>query len=148
MSRHGVTFWHLGENFFTPLSQWQQEFQMYLSIIKIRTFAVFRLWKGFKVWEKTVKWRKMEAAKTYLLDHLFIAIPHLARALLKLRSDLVFLQKLNFINVTVIEEWHPFYFLEIQMKIYEKNAATLKDFRKRTGKYLCKYWNNFFLQNN
>uniref|UniRef100_A0A1B0A5H7 Uncharacterized protein n=1 Tax=Glossina pallidipes TaxID=7398 RepID=A0A1B0A5H7_GLOPL len=84
MSRHGVTYWHLSENFFTPLLQWQQEFQQFLSIIKIRTFAVFRIWKGFKVWEKTIKWIKQGEAKSYLQDHLLIAIPPLASAILKL----------------------------------------------------------------
>uniref|UniRef100_A0A1B0FG22 AAA+ ATPase domain-containing protein n=1 Tax=Glossina morsitans morsitans TaxID=37546 RepID=A0A1B0FG22_GLOMM len=71
MSRHGVTYWHLSENFFTPLLQWQQEFQQFLSIIKI-----------------------------------------------------------------LIEEWHPFYFLEIHMKIYEKLRATFRDFREKTKKLL------------
>lgn len=100
MSRHGVTYWHLSENFFTPLLQWQQEFQQFLSIIKIRTFAVFRLWKGFKVWQKTVKWKKQSEARVYLQEHLFIAIPHLARAVLQLRSEIVLLEQSNFINVT------------------------------------------------
>lgn len=100
MSRHGVTYWHLSENFFTPLLQWQQEFQQFLSIIKIRTFAVFRIWKGFKVWEKTVKWKKQNQARLHLQENLFIAIPHLARAILKLRSEIVLLEKSNFINVT------------------------------------------------
>lgn len=98
MSRHGVTFWHLSENFFTPLLQWQQEFQQFLSIIKIRTFAVFRVWKGFKVWEKTVKWKKQADAKAYLADHLLFAFPALASAILQLRSELVNLQHSNFIN--------------------------------------------------
>ena len=100
MSRHGVTYWHLSENFFTPLLQWQQEFQQFLSIIKIRTFAVFRIWKGFKVWEKTVKWKKQSEALAHLQEHLFIAIPHLARAILKMRSEIVFLEKSNFVNVS------------------------------------------------
>lgn len=49
VTRHGVTFWHCSENFFTPLDQWQQEFKQFLSIIQIRSFSIFRLWKGFKV---------------------------------------------------------------------------------------------------
>lgn len=102
MSRHGVTYWHLSENFFSPLTQWQQEFQQFLSIIKIRTFAVFRIWKGFKVWEKTVKWKKQNHTRQYLQEHLLIVIPHLAKAILKLRSEIVFLEKSNFINVAGI----------------------------------------------
>lgn len=99
MSRHGMTYWHLSENFFTPLLQWQQEFQQFLSIIKIRTFAVFRLWKGFKVWEKTVKWKNQNQARQHLQEHLFVAIPHLAAAILKLRTEIVLLENSNFINV-------------------------------------------------
>ncbi|XP_018800561.1 PREDICTED: dynein heavy chain 6, axonemal [Bactrocera latifrons] len=132
MSRHGVTYWHLSENFFTPLTQWQQEFQQFLSIIKIHSFAVFRVWKGFKVWEKTVKWRKQNDARNYLREHLFIAIPPLAKAILQFRADIVQLNKLCFLNVAVIEEWHPFYFLETQMRVYERMKATLREFHDRS----------------
>uniref|UniRef100_A0A1I8P355 AAA+ ATPase domain-containing protein n=1 Tax=Stomoxys calcitrans TaxID=35570 RepID=A0A1I8P355_STOCA len=132
MSRHGVTYWCLSENFFTPLLQWQREFQQFLSIIKIRTFAVFRLWKGFKVWEKTVKWKKQSEARNHLQQHLFIAIPQLGKAILTLREEIVVLAESNFVNVTVIEQWHPFYFLEMQMKIYERLKETFRDFRERT----------------
>ena len=100
MSRHGVTYWHLSENFFTPLTQWQQEFQTYLSIVKIRTFAVFRLWKGFKVWQKNIKWRKFSNNRNYLEEHLFLANPTLAKAILRLRNDVVDLETLNFIDVS------------------------------------------------
>ncbi|XP_075157385.1 dynein heavy chain at 16F [Haematobia irritans] len=147
MSRHGVTYWHLSENFFTPLLQWQQEFQQFLSIIKIRTFAVFRLWKGFKVWEKTVKWKKQSEARSHLQEHLFIAIPQLAKAILKLREEIVFLEQSNFVNVTVMEEWHPFYFLEIQMKIYERLKQTFKDFRERTRNSLYEACLNAIIEN-
>ncbi|XP_037937177.1 dynein heavy chain 6, axonemal [Teleopsis dalmanni] len=136
MSRHGVTHWHLDENFFTPLRQWQQEFQQFLSIIKVRTFANFRLWKGFKVWEKRVKWKKFNEAKLHLEDNLFIAIPQLGKAILKLRKEVVKLEKLNFINVTVIEDWHSFYFLELHMRIYEQMQEKFYYFRKETQAYL------------
>lgn len=100
MSRHGVTFWSLSENYFTELHQWQREFQMYINIVKIKSFAMFRVWKGFKVWEKAVKWRKYDEAWVYLNEHLFYAIPHLANAALQLRSDFYRMKFLNFIDVT------------------------------------------------
>lgn len=120
VTRHGVTYWRVSENFFTPLNQWQQEFQQFLSIIQIRTFSIFRLWKGFKVWEKTIKWRKLNAARNHLQNNLFIVIPQLAKAILRMRSDIVVLERLSFINIENIEEWHPFYFLELHMRIYEQ----------------------------
>lgn len=133
ITRHGVTYWRVSENFFTPLSQWQQEFQQFLSIIQIRTFSIFRLWKGFKVWEKTIKWRKMNYARTVLSNNLFIVIPQLAKAILKMRSEIVRLEKYSFVNISNIEDWHPFYYLEIHMRIYEYLNVVFHDFRMFQG---------------
>ncbi|XP_032581827.1 dynein heavy chain 6, axonemal [Drosophila sechellia] len=134
VTRHGVTFWHCSENFFTPLDQWQQEFKQFLSIIQIRSFSIFRLWKGFKVWEKTIKWRKLNEARDFLQNNLFIVIPQLGKAILRMRSDIVQLQRLNFVNVSNIENWHPFYFLETHMRIYEQLHKTFTDFREFIAK--------------
>ncbi|ALC49870.1 Dhc16F [Drosophila busckii] len=136
VTRHGVTYWRISENFFTPLNQWQQEFQQFLSIIQIRTFSIFRLWKGFKVWEKTIKWRKLNAARNHLQNNLFIVIPQLAKAILRMRSDLVVLERLSFVNVENIEEWHPFYFLEMHMRIYEQLNYLFHEFRTFVGRAL------------
>ncbi|KAH8363782.1 hypothetical protein KR200_006735, partial [Drosophila serrata] len=136
VTRHGVTYWHCSENFFTPLDQWQQEFQQFLSIIQIRSFSIFRLWKGFKVWEKTIKWRKLNEARDFLQNNLFIVIPQLAKAILRMRSDIVQMERLNFVNTTNIENWHPFYFLETHMRIYEQLHRIIHDFREFIGKTL------------
>ncbi|KAH8387117.1 hypothetical protein KR093_004852, partial [Drosophila rubida] len=139
VTRHGVTYWRVSENFFTPLNQWQQEFQQFLSIIQIRTFSIFRLWKGFKVWEMTIKWRKLNAARTHLQNNLFIVIPQLAKAILRMRSDIVVLERLSFVNIENIEEWHPFYFLELHMRIYEQLNFLFHEFRSYVGRALCKF---------
>ncbi|KAL7743998.1 hypothetical protein ACLKA6_001232 [Drosophila palustris] len=136
VTRHGVTYWRVSENFFTPLNQWQQEFQQFLSIIQIRTFSIFRLWKGFKVWEKTIKWRKLNAARNHLQNNLFIVIPQLAKAILRMRSDIVVLERLSFVNIENIEEWHPFYFLELHMRIYEQLNYLFHEFRSYVGRAL------------
>ncbi|XP_001354829.2 dynein heavy chain 6, axonemal [Drosophila pseudoobscura] len=133
VTRHGVTFWHCSENFFTPLDQWQQEFVQFLSIIQIRSFSIFRLWKGFKVWEKTIKWRKLNEARDYLHNNLFIVIPQLARAILRMRAEIVQMERLNFVNISKIENWHPFYFLETHMRIYEQLHRIFHDFRAQFG---------------
>lgn len=142
VTRHGVTYWRVSENFFTPLNQWQQEFQQFLSIIQIRTFSIFRLWKGFKVWEKTIKWRKLSFARNHLQNNLFIVIPQLAKAILRMRSDIVVLERLSFVNIENIEEWHPFYFLELHMRIYEQLNYLFHEFRSFVGKALCGYISN------
>ncbi|XP_060664252.1 LOW QUALITY PROTEIN: dynein axonemal heavy chain 6 [Drosophila nasuta] len=136
VTRHGVTYWRVSENFFTPLNQWQQEFQQFLSIIQIRTFSIFRLWKGFKVWEMTIKWRKLNAARNHLQNNLFIVIPQLAKAILRMRSDIVVLERLSFVNIENIEEWHPFYFLELHMRIYEQLNFVFHEFRSYVGRAL------------
>jgi len=66
-------------------------------------------------------------------------IPQLAKAILRMRSDIVQLQRLNFVNVSNIENWHPFYFLETHMRIYEQLHKTFTDFREFIAKTICEF---------
>lgn len=43
------------------------------------------------------------------------------------------------ISITVIEEWHPFYFLETQMRVYERMKTTLREFHDRSKTMICEY---------
>ena len=42
---------------FTELNQWIKDFKHFQELIKIKTFAKFRMWKAFSVWRKNVRWR-------------------------------------------------------------------------------------------
>ncbi|XP_071996145.1 dynein axonemal heavy chain 14 isoform X2 [Engystomops pustulosus] len=52
---------------------WLHEREKYYAIKNIRTFAQFRLWKGFAVWKKNVHRSKMEGSRALLLQHLYLA---------------------------------------------------------------------------
>lgn len=73
---------------------------MYCKITKIPSFYNFRIWKGFKVWQKTIKWKKYNDAKRFLEDNLFYAIPPLAKCLLTLRREFCRLREIKFVEIT------------------------------------------------
>lgn len=114
MSRYGVTMWSPHENYFTELNQWQNEYQMYCKIINIKAFALFRMWKGFKVWEKGVKWRKWHEARKNIQENLIFANPELAAVALRLQNDLWNLRGKVFVNVESILLFYS------QFKIFDK----------------------------
>lgn len=136
MSRYGVTMWSPHENYFTELNQWQKEYQMYCKIINIKAFALFRMWKGFKVWQKGVKWTKWHEARNNLQENLIFANPELSHAALKLQNDLWNLRGNVFVNVKMIENWHPFYFIEVQMQYLEELRGILKSFHAVARDYI------------
>jgi len=57
ISKLGVTHITHSEAEFTPLKQWEKDLRHYSQLIKIKTFANFRMWKAFYVWKKNVKGR-------------------------------------------------------------------------------------------
>ena len=57
ISKLGVTHITHSEAEFTPLRQWEKDLHHYSQLIKIKTFANFRMWKAFYVWKKNVKGR-------------------------------------------------------------------------------------------
>ncbi|KAI8801429.1 dynein heavy chain and region D6 of dynein motor-domain-containing protein [Cladochytrium replicatum] len=74
---------------FTPLNQWQREYQLFHSLIKIPFFARYRVWKGFTQWRKTVRAIKVNLSKKQLSKNLFFAHPILCGALLQMRANCV-----------------------------------------------------------
>ena len=58
LSMKGVTRMLQGKDAeFTELEQWITDYKHYQQLIKIKTFAKFRVWKAFSVWRKNVRWR-------------------------------------------------------------------------------------------
>lgn len=89
------------------------------------------MWKTFRVWNKTIKWKKFNEARLFIGDNLFLAIPSLHKALLEIRSEYCQLIELKFTHITLLENWHLFYFIESQMAQFEMTRDILYDFRKR-----------------
>ena len=58
LSLQGVTrLLNKKEAEFTELNQWIQNYKHFQELIKIKTFAKFRMWKAFSVWRRNVRWR-------------------------------------------------------------------------------------------
>ena len=55
ISSEGVTHVRDNEAEFTALERWEKEYRDYKRLVKIPTFANFRMWKAFVVWRKNVK---------------------------------------------------------------------------------------------
>lgn len=55
ISTEGVTHVFDNEAEFTSLERWEKEYLDYKRLVKIPTFANFRMWKAFVVWRKNVR---------------------------------------------------------------------------------------------
>lgn len=127
-----MTFWSPTENHFTRLDEWYAEYLKYCDLHTIKTFNKFRIWKTFRVWSKTIKWKKFSEARTFINENLFIANPLLHRTLLEIRREYCQLVVLKFTDITLLENWHLFYFIESQMAQFEQTRDALYLFRQRT----------------
>nr|XP_031828293.1 dynein heavy chain 6, axonemal [Nomia melanderi] len=132
ISANGVTQYSPDEVSFTPIEQWEREYNFYFKLLKIRSFVVFRKWKAFFVWRKSVSRRKFLEARNYLETNLFISDPILSKALLEIKSMCsVFLDSSFFDNSTT-EKLLLFYFVEKQFAKLEQTRRRLDEFRVLT----------------
>lgn len=131
ISKHGVTFWSPAENHFTALDEWYGEYLKFCQINKLKTFKKFRIMKTFRVWSKKIKRKKFNEARTFILENLFFANPNLHQTLLEIRKDYCDLILLKFTDITLLENWHLFYFIESQMAQFEETRDLLYAFHKK-----------------
>ncbi|XP_075230264.1 dynein axonemal heavy chain 6-like [Lycorma delicatula] len=121
ISKHGVTYHQSGEMQFTPLDEWEKSYDNYLCLIKIKTFALFPLWKCFYMWRKNIAWRKFYLARQSVSRLLFISNPVLQKALLEIQELSFNLVTTSFIDATFIEKLELQEFLDAQ--IDKKNVV-------------------------
>jgi len=60
---------------FTGLDQWERELQLYTALKRLRVFALFKLWKSFRLWRRALRQRKVSDAKSTLQKNLFLLSP-------------------------------------------------------------------------
>ncbi|EDO31800.1 predicted protein [Nematostella vectensis] len=72
ISTEGVTHVRDNEAEFTSLERWEKEYVDYKRLVKIPTFANFRMWKAFVVWRKNVRTKKILQCRNSLQENLFI----------------------------------------------------------------------------
>ncbi|XP_076377925.1 dynein heavy chain at 16F [Megalopta genalis] len=129
ISANGVTQYSPDEVSFTPIEQWEREYHFYLELIKIRSFVIYRKWKAFFVWRKSVSCRKFLEASSYLEDNLFISDPILSKALLEIKSMCSVFLESSFFDGTTTEKLLLFYFVEKQLASLEQTRQKLDEFR-------------------
>lgn len=83
------------------------------------------------VWVKTIKWKKLSDARKALEENLFFANPKLNATLFEIRKEFCELEQLKFTDITLLENWHLFYFIESQMSKFEESRDALYAFRKK-----------------
>ena len=86
MSAAGVTHFIDGQAEFTPLDQWEREYNLYNQIITLDVFRQYKLWKGFATWKKCVRHKKTRHCKQMLERNLYILNPVFQKSLLKISN--------------------------------------------------------------
>ncbi|KAK3932091.1 Dynein heavy chain 6, axonemal [Frankliniella fusca] len=131
ISAHGVTQHFPNEMIFTPLDQWEKEYDDYCRISKIKLFSKFRLWKAFFMWRKSITRAKYKDAQESIEKNLFFLNPVLQNALLEMREMCLKLLDFNFFDTSCLELNPLFQFIENQMHKKESIQAQLAEYRSQ-----------------
>jgi hypothetical protein len=86
LSCSGITHFVGADSDFTPLEQWEREYALFHRMRRIPFFAKYRKWKTFTVWKKNVKSGKVRASSATLRATLFLFVPALRDALLRIKA--------------------------------------------------------------
>ncbi|KAL7297685.1 hypothetical protein TKK_0009351 [Trichogramma kaykai] len=130
MGRDGVTQYSPAEVVFTPIDQWQREYNDYLLLVKIRTFRLFRKWKAFNVWRKIVFYTKVTRAMNHMNGHLFHCDDVFRAALLRVKAISSGYIDSSLVNVSIAQKLALFAFVELQFEQLEDIVEKLKRDRK------------------
>lgn len=84
-------------------------------IFQIKFFRVYRYWKAFYVWRKSILFRKYTKTRTKLAKNLFILTPLLAKALLSIQSMCCEMYMKTFADLSRDMDTAFFYFFEVQV---------------------------------
>ncbi|XP_049961962.1 dynein axonemal heavy chain 6-like [Schistocerca serialis cubense] len=118
ISSEGVTQFYPGDMVFTSLQQWEYEYDRYCNLILIKTFSMFRMWKGFYVWRKNVKWKKIHDARKSLNELLFLLNPALRKALLDVQLACNKMVEVYFTDFSNKEKNILFEFMNAQVRSF------------------------------
>ncbi|XP_055873384.1 dynein axonemal heavy chain 6-like isoform X2 [Biomphalaria glabrata] len=131
ISQKGVTRMRKDdETEFILLDHWEQEVYYFEKLRKIKTFALFRIWKAFSVWYKNVRTSKIKSCKKSLDENLFIVNPSLRPALLNVRE---MCHRISEMGLCQIDKDHTYTlteFREAQFNQLNDVAGRLQDFRE------------------
>lgn len=72
IGQNGVCHFCAGEEIeYTSLERWEQEYKLYLKLIKLDVFYKFRRWKAFSVWHVNVRGQRIKTCREELTNKLF-----------------------------------------------------------------------------
>ncbi|XP_056004113.1 dynein axonemal heavy chain 6-like isoform X1 [Ostrea edulis] len=130
ISQQGVTrIRNDDETEFVTLDRWEQEYNYFKKIIKIKTFALFRKWKAFNVWRKNVRTKKITECTKALNENLFIVNPSLRPALLNVREMCHRISDMGLCKVEKGNTYALSQFREAQFTQLTEVAGRLSEFR-------------------
>ena len=86
LSKDGVTHFSLSQADFTPLNDWEREYELFYQVSSIPFYFKFRLFKNFITWKRNISGSKIESARASLESKLFILNKQLSSAILKVRE--------------------------------------------------------------
>ncbi|CAH0703556.1 unnamed protein product [Spodoptera exigua] len=124
----GVTHYS-NEMVFTKLPAWEQEYTIFVKLTDIRFFKLYRYWKAFYVWKKSIMFRKYTKIRNKLAKNLFILTPVLGKALLSIQAMCCEMYSKTFADLSRDMDTAFFYFIEDQMKQIEYIREKLLEYR-------------------
>ncbi|XP_052746778.1 dynein axonemal heavy chain 6 [Bicyclus anynana] len=128
ISACGVTH-YTNEMVFTKLTDWEREYIIFTKFTDIKFFRVYRYWKAFYVWRKSILFRKFSKMRTRTAKKLFILTPMLGKALLSIQAMCCDMYMKSFADLSRDMDTAFFYFIEVQMKRLEYVREKLQEFR-------------------
>ncbi|CAG5121592.1 unnamed protein product, partial [Candidula unifasciata] len=131
ISQKGITRMRADdETEFVVLDRWEREVMYFEKLIKIKTFAKFRVWKAFSVWRQNVRTAKTKDCKKALNENLFIVNPSLRPALLNVREMCHRISEMGLCHIDRDHTYTLSEFMEAQFYQLNDVAARLQDFRE------------------
>ncbi|XP_028179118.1 dynein heavy chain 6, axonemal [Ostrinia furnacalis] len=124
----GVTH-YTNEMVFTKLNAWEQEYTIFVKLTDIKFFKLYRYWKAFYVWRKSILFRKYSKLRTKIAKNLFILTPVLGKALLSIQAMCCEMYMKSWADLSRDMDTAFFYFIEVQMKRVEYIREKLAEFR-------------------
>ncbi|XP_063373463.1 dynein axonemal heavy chain 6 [Cydia amplana] len=124
----GVTHF-TNEMQFTALPAWEQEYTIFVQLTDIKFFRVYRYWKAFYVWRKSILFRKYNKTRNKLAKELFTLTPVLGKALLNIQAMCCDMYMKSFADISRDIDTAFFYFIEVEMQRLEYIRGKLIEFR-------------------
>jgi dynein heavy chain len=118
ISKEGVTHYNQKQSQFTSLQQFEREFHLFGQISRIRFFRQYRLWKTFSTWKRGLRFGKIAESRKLISSSLFIFVPPLRDALLKLRSLCLSIGDEGMLDIKDSETYVLEEFVHMQLKLH------------------------------